>query len=96
MHYDPTLVVGILGGAAGTTLDAFQLLGDSKKYGARAALFGRKINIAEDQLAFVRLLRAIADDEIQPVEAVHAYHGELQQKKIVPLRSLQEDLQQMQ
>ena len=31
---------GVLGGAAGTTLDAFQLLYEAKKYGARAALFG--------------------------------------------------------
>ena len=96
VHYDPTLVVGILGGAAGTTLDAFQLLWESKKYGARAALFGRKINIAEDQLALVRLLRAVADDEIEPAEAVRAYHGELQRQNIARRRSLEEDLQQTQ
>ena len=44
VRYDPTLIVGILGGSAGTTLDAFQMLWEAKKYGARAALFGRKIN----------------------------------------------------
>ncbi|MEX0585511.1 MAG: hypothetical protein WD176_02625, partial [Pirellulales bacterium] len=51
--YDPHLVVGILGGGAGTTYDAFKLLAEAQKYGARAALFGRKINSAECQLAFV-------------------------------------------
>ena len=42
------------------TLDAFQLLHDAQKHGARAALFGRKINQAENQLAFVETLRHVA------------------------------------
>lgn len=92
VHYDPTLVVGILGGSAGTTLDAFHLLWEAKKYGARVALFGRKINNAEDQLAFVRYLRRVADDELLPEEAVRAYHGELQAAGIRPHRELQDDL----
>src|SRR3954453_5983386 len=44
VRYDPHLVVGILGRSAGTTRDEFQLLHDGQKYGARIALFGRKIN----------------------------------------------------
>src|SRR6185369_2376268 len=59
VRYDAHLVVGILGGSAGTTRDAFQLLHDAKKYGARVALFGRKINQAENQLEFVRFLRHV-------------------------------------
>lgn len=90
--YDPHLVVGVLGGAAGTTLDAFQLLYEAKKYGARAALFGRKINQAECQLAFIEFLRYIADGLIEPAEAVRAYHAVLQKLGIPPLRSLEEDL----
>lgn len=92
--YDPHLVVGILGGSAGTTLDAFQLLYDAKKYGARVALFGRKINNAECQLAFVEFLRLIADGQIEPVEAVKAYHSALQKLGIPPHRSLADDLAQ--
>ena len=84
VHYDPHLVVGILGGSAGTTYDAFKLLSEAKKYGARVALFGRKINNAENQLAFVRFLRWIADGDIAPEEAVKAYHGVLQQLGIKP------------
>ncbi len=91
--YDRSLVVGILGGSAGTTLDAFAMLHDAKKYGARVALFGRKINNSEHQLTFVKYLRAIADGEIAPVEAVRAYHGDLQRLGIRPVRSLDEDLQ---
>ena len=90
--YDRTLVVGILGGSAGTTFDAFQMLWEAKKYGARVALFGRKINNAEDQLTFVKYLRAVADDQLAPDEAVRAYHGELQRMKIQPHRTLEDDL----
>jgi hypothetical protein len=93
-QYDRSLVVGILGGSAGTTFDAFQMLWEAKKYGARVALYGRKINNAEHQLSFVKYLRAVADDEIAPVEAVRAYHGDLQKLGIRPQRSLEDDLQQ--
>ncbi len=93
VRYDPHLVVGVLGGAAGTTYDAFKLLGEAKKYGARAALFGRKINQAENQLAFIEFLRLIADDVLSPEEAVRAYHGVLQKLKVTPTRSLEDDMQ---
>lgn len=92
-QYDPGLVVGILGGSAGTTYDAFRLIHDAQKYGARVALFGRKINNAEHQLAFIEMLRLITDGRIGPDEAVRAYHGILQTKGIPPHRSLADDLQ---
>jgi hypothetical protein len=91
-QYDPNLVVGILGGGAGTTCDAFKLIHDAQKYGARIALFGRKINNAEHQLAFIEMLRLIADGKVSPEEAVRAYHGVLQGKGIQPHRSLEDDL----
>jgi hypothetical protein len=90
--YDPHLVVGILGGGAGTTYDAFKLLAEAKKYGARAALFGRKINSSECQLAFIEFLRRIADGQISPEEAVRAYHGVLAKLNIKPARPLADDL----
>lgn len=90
-QYDPNLVVGILGGSAGTTYDAFRLIHDAQKYGARIALFGRKINNAEHQLAFVEMLRMITDSRVDPLEAVHAYHGILQSKNIRPNRTIEED-----
>jgi len=93
-RYDSSLVVGILGGSAGTTFDAFHMLWEAKKYGARVALYGRKINNAEDQLSFIKYLRAVADDQIAPAEAVRAYHGDLQKLNIRPQRVLEDDLQQ--
>jgi hypothetical protein len=92
VSYDSSLVVGILGGSAGTTFDAFQMLWEAKKHGARAALFGRKINNAEHQLSFIKYLRRLADGEIVPMEAVRAYHGDLEELKIRPARSLADDL----
>ena len=93
VSYDPSLVAGILGGSSGTTHDAFKLLEDAKKHGARAALFGRKINNSEHQLSFVHYLRAIADGKIAAAEAVKAYHGELGKLKITPYRPLKDDME---
>jgi hypothetical protein len=93
VSYDPHLVAGILGGSSGTTHDAFKLLEEAKKYGARAALFGRKINNSEHQLTFVRFLRAIANGQIKADEACRAYHGELQRLDIKPYRALKDDLE---
>lgn len=92
VRYDPHLVVGILGGSAGTTRDAFQLLHDAQKYGAKVALFGRKINNAENQLAFVQFLRLIVDGVIGPIDAVKAYHAVLARLGVAPQRSLDDDL----
>lgn len=91
--YDPRLVVGILGGSAGTTLDAFQLIHDAQKHGAKVALFGRKINLSEHPLAFIELLRRVVDGEVSPQEGVKVYHNVLQQSGIRPQRTLQQDLQ---
>lgn len=91
--YDPHLVVGILGGSSGTTRDAFQMIHDAQKHGARVALYGRKINHAENQLAFIEFLRHIVDGVISPEEAVRAYHSVLNKLSIQPHRPLEEDLQ---
>lgn len=94
VRFDSRLVVGILGGSAGTTRDAFQLLHDAQKHGAKVALYGRKINEAENQLAFVQFLRLIVEGAIAPVEAVRAYHAVLQKLGIPARRSLDDDLKQ--
>ena len=91
--YDPHLVPGILGGSSGTTFDAFSLLEQARRHGARAALFGRKINAAEHQLSFVAHLRAIADGQLEAREAVRSYHAELERLDIKPHRPLTEDLE---
>ena len=93
VSYDPNLIVGILGGSAGTTRDAFQLIHDAQTHGARVALFGRKINLSEHPLAFIEFLRRVVDGQISPSEAVKAYHDVLKKEGITPSRDLEQDLQ---
>ncbi len=91
--YDPHLIPGILGGASGTTYDAFFLLEDARRSGARAALFGRKIKDSEHPLTFVEHLRQIADGRLGAAEACRSYHSELRKLAITPQRPLEQDLQ---
>ncbi|MEQ8847253.1 hypothetical protein [Botrimarina sp.] len=90
-RFDPSQVVGILGGSSGTTLDAFKLLEDAQRHGARAALFGRKIRNAEDPLLFIEHLRAIVDGRMAAGEALASYHDALAAKGVTPLRPIDED-----
>ena len=89
--FDPNLVVGVLGGGAGTTRDCFELLRQAEKYGARVALFGRKILLAESPLDMARLMRAVVDGAVGPAEAVVAYHDALRKAKIAADRDLAAD-----
>ena len=90
--YDPAnLIVGILGGGKGTTRDCFELLHKANKYGAKVALFGRKINLAEDQQLILKTMRRVIEG-LGPSDGVKYYHDQLIKKKINPDRSLTQDL----
>lgn len=91
--HDPSLVVGILGGSAGTTRDCFELLHQAERAGARVALFGRKIQRAESQLDLVRTMRAVLRGDLTPEAAVKEYHGALGRAGLAPQRDLEADLQ---
>ena len=92
--YDPTsLIVGILGGSKGTTRDCFELIYKASKYGAKVALFGRKINLSESPKSLVKIMRAVIEENLKTDEAVKLYHDELKQKNLIPDRSLKKDLQ---
>lgn len=91
-EHDSSLVVGILGGSAGTTRDTFELLSQGQRNGARVALFGRKIQRAESQVDLVRLMRAVLDGEQTPEQAVHGYHDALAAADLEPTRPLAVDL----
>jgi hypothetical protein len=92
-EHDPSVVVGILGGSAGTTRDTFELLHRAERHGARVALFGRKIQHAESQLQLVGLMRPVLRGELSPVDAVRAYHEALAGAELAPRRTLQADLE---
>ena len=92
--YDPeNLIVGILGGSAGTTRDTFELIAQAERFGARVALFGRKIYFAEDSVEIVRSMRRVVEREVSPTEAVKAYHDHIQKAGLTAARSLDDDLQ---
>lgn len=91
-HYDPSIIVGVLGGSAGTSHDAFLLIEDAKKHGARVALFGRKIVAAEDQLTFIEHLKRVGDGDLKAADAVKSYHAAIGRKGLKPHRSLADDL----
>ncbi len=89
--YDPSLVVGILGGGSGTLCDTFELVRQAENYGARLALFGRKINSAEHQPSLVTWLRAVA--EAMPVRrrrcaAIMAHLQSWASSRIAPLTTI--------
>ena len=92
--YDPQrLVVGILGGAKGTTRDTFELVSQAERHGARVALFGRKINFAEAPLELVRIMRLVIERLISPGEAVKMYHGYLVKNRMHPDREVADDME---
>lgn len=92
--YDPTnLIVGILGGSRGTNRDTFELIRQSSLYGAKVALFGRKINSAEDPLKLVGLMKEVASENIDSKDAVKIYHDHLKNNNILSERSLKNDLE---
>lgn len=93
-NYDTeNLIVGILGGAKGTTRDTFELVHQAEQAGARVALFGRKINLSESPELLVGIMRRVIAGELNPAEAVTAYHAGLQEADITPQRSMHEDAQ---
>ena len=93
-RYDPGhLIVGVLGGGAGTTRDTLELVRQSEKYGARVALFGRKILFSEDPEQTLRMMRAVVEGELGTKEAVRAFHAHLAQRGVEPKRSLEDDLE---
>ena len=93
-RYDPGhLVVGVLGGGAGTTRDTLELVRQSEKHGARVALFGRKILFSEDPEQTLRMMRAVVEGKLGTKEAVKAFHAHLAERGIAPKRSLEIDLE---
>jgi len=92
--YDPEgLIVGILGGSQGTSRDCFELIFQAHKYGARVALFGRKINLSEDQNIMLKTMKKVVNGDFKSDEAVKYYHDSLSKININSDRSLEADIE---
>ena len=90
--YDPgNLVIGILGGGKGTSRDCFELLKQACKYGARVALFGRKVNLSENQLIIIETMRNVIENDLESEDAVKLYHDKLLKENIKPDRDISKD-----
>ncbi len=93
-RYDPgNLIVGVLGGGAGTTRDTLELVRQSEKFGARVALFGRKILFSEDPEQILKTMRMVVQGDIDTAEAVRAFHSHIKARGIASKRSLEDDIQ---
>ncbi|MBF0876881.1 hypothetical protein HKD21_08470 [Gluconobacter cerevisiae] len=84
--FDPSVIVGIMGGSSGTTRDCLELIHQAQCCGARAALFGRKIVDADDPLLLIEAMRSVTDGALSAKEATHLYHEKLGAQGIPPLR----------
>ncbi len=92
--FDPAnLIVGILGGAAGTTRDTLELVQQAERHGARVALFGRKVYFAEHSVEILRAMRLVIEEDITSEEATRVYHDSLAKLGIRPKRPLADDLE---
>ncbi len=80
----PISFPGILGGASGASEDAFFLIEEARRNGARAAAFGRRIKDSEHPLTFVQYLRLVADGQVDAAQASRAYRDELRRLGIEP------------
>lgn len=92
--YDPNnLIVGILGGNKGTSRDCFELVKQAHKYGAKVALFGKKINLSENQIITVQTMRNVIEQNLSSEEAVRLYHDELIKNNFKPDINIDQDIQ---
>ena len=91
--YDPgKLIVGILGGAFSTTRDTLEMVKQAERYGARVALFGRRIFFADHSVEIVRTMRHMLEADISSEDATKHYYDCLLKAGITPKLSLKEDL----
>jgi len=67
-------------GGGRTTRDTFELLSQAMRHGARVALFGRKINLAESPLEMLGFMWRVVRGEVGAAEAVRGYHAALGKK----------------
>lgn len=72
-RFDPTLIVGALGGPRRDARTTLHLAHDVITHGGRAILFGRAIFEEQSPRQIVRALRAVLDGRMTPDDAYSAY-----------------------
>lgn len=92
VRYDPHLVVGILGGAAGTTYDAFKLLGEAKKYGTGPLYTAARSTTPRINWPSSSSCASSPTACWSRKRRSCAYHGVLEKLGVKPHRSLADDM----
>lgn len=73
--FDPSLVIGALGGSRKNALDTLTLARDVVKYGGKVILFGRKVFGEDNPCLIAKALRAVLDRKMPPEEAHAEYQN---------------------
>ncbi|NCO42486.1 MAG: hypothetical protein COZ06_27265 [Armatimonadetes bacterium CG_4_10_14_3_um_filter_66_18] len=76
-NFDPTMIIGALGGARQNARGTLQLAHDVVKYGGRIILFGRAVFEEDDPLLICKALRAVLDGTLGPDDAHAQYQSGL-------------------
>lgn len=74
-NFDPSLVIGALGGPRKNALDTLNLARDVIEYGGKVILFGRKVFGEDNPCLIAKALRSVLDGEMTPEDA-HAEYQE--------------------
>ncbi len=72
-EFDPTLIIGALGGSRVSARHTLQLAHDVTEHGGKVLLFGRAIFQEEDPKLMARMVRAVMDRELA-VDHAHAQY----------------------
>ena len=75
--FDPTLVIGALGGPRQNARKTLQLAHDVVEYGGRVILFGRTVFGEDNPRLIARALRAVLDMQQSPEDALQEYQAAL-------------------
>lgn len=76
-RFDPTLVIGALGGPRRSARHTLQLAYDVTEYGGKVILFGRAVFTEESPRLIAKMLRAVLDRAKTPEEAHAEYQREV-------------------
>lgn len=76
-RFDPTMIIGALGGPRQNARTTLQLAHDVVHYGGRVILFGRAVFEEENPRLICKALRAVLDGTLAPSDAHAQYQAEL-------------------
>ena len=78
-QFDPTLIIGALGGPRENARKTLQLANNVIQNGGRAILFGRTIFGEESPVGIARVLRNVLDGHLSPEDAHSVYQQLIRQ-----------------